>query len=106
MKSTLSVLVVAKSAALGLILSSTPQSTLAAGPCDRPVVGGEARACAARQEGPTALRRFILRTEMIYGLSYRDFEPAQAAALAAQRPRPSGGSRNDAVAMALANSIR
>ena len=62
-----------------LVSFSAAPSALAAGPCDRPTVGGEARACTARQEGPTALRRFILRTEMIYGLSYQDFEPAEAA---------------------------
>ena len=106
MHSKFNAIVVAKSAALGLMLSASCQSTLAAGPCDRPTVGGEARACAARQEGPTALRRFMLRTEMIYGLSYRDFEPDQPAALAAQGPSPSGGSGAGAVAMASANSIR
>jgi len=104
MNSTLPVIVVAKSTVFALMLCSAAHSVLAAGPCDRPTVGGEARACAARQEGPTALRRFILRTEMIYAFSYRDFEPDQPASVAA--PGPSGGSRNAAVAMAPANSIR
>jgi len=65
----------ALSGALALILGSAAPSVLAAGRCDRPTVGGEARACAARQAGPEALRRFILRTETIYGLSYWDFQP-------------------------------
>jgi hypothetical protein len=106
MNSTLPAAVVARSAVVALMLCSAAHCALAAGPCERPTVGGEARVCAAREQGPTALRRFILRTEMIYAFSYRDFEPAQPAALAAQRQAPSGGPRNDAVAMAPANSIR
>jgi hypothetical protein len=40
--------------------------------CDAPKPGGEARACAADAQGPEALRRFIERTRMIYGLYYYD----------------------------------
>lgn len=90
-----------------LVFCSAAQSALAAGPCDRPTVGGEARACAARQEGPTALRRFILRTEMIYAFSYQDFQPAEAALLAAQRAGPSAGMRHaDTMAVASTDSAR
>lgn len=90
-----------------LVFFSAASSALAAGPCDRPTVGGEARACAARQEGPTALRRFILRTEMIYGLTYQDFQPAEAALLAAQRAGSSAEMRDaDPMAVASADSAR
>jgi hypothetical protein len=40
--------------------------------CDAPAPGGEARACAAAAQGADALRRFIERTRMIYGLYYFD----------------------------------
>jgi hypothetical protein len=94
-------------ASFALVFCSAAQSAVAAGPCDRPTVGGEARACAARQEGPTALRRFILRTEMIYGLSYQDFQPAEAEKLAAQHPGPSVATRNsDVLAIASTGSAR
>lgn len=40
--------------------------------CDAPAPGGEARACAADAQGADALRRFVERTRMIYGLYYFD----------------------------------
>ena len=40
--------------------------------CDHPAPGGEARACAADAQGADALRRFVERTRMIYGLYYFD----------------------------------
>jgi hypothetical protein len=46
--------------------------TEAANRCDGPTVGGEARACAAEREGPDALRRFVARTQAIYGLYFWD----------------------------------
>ncbi|MGZ5080026.1 MAG: hypothetical protein ACXWHZ_11165 [Usitatibacter sp.] len=36
----------------------------------------DARALAAAQEGPTALRHFVDRTRMIYALNYSDYSPA------------------------------
>ena len=93
--------VLAMSAAFALVFCSAAPSAHAAARCAQPTVGGEARACAARQEGPTALRRFILRTEMIYGFSYWDFQPAETTVLAAQRAAPSVGMRSaDAITMA------
>lgn len=77
MNTTFRMPLVALSSAFALVLFSAAPSVLAAGRCDRPTVGGEARACAARQAGPEALRRFILRTETIYGLSYWDFQPRE-----------------------------
>jgi hypothetical protein len=59
--------------------------------CDNPAPGGEARACAADAQGADALRRFVARTRMIYGLYYFDLrreapEPrADAATRVAQR---------------------
>jgi hypothetical protein len=107
MNSTLRVPVVAVSSAVALLFWSAAHSALAAGRCDQPTVGGEARACAARQEGPASLRRFILRTETIYGFSYWDFQPAEAAILAAQRGGTSAEMRStNKMAMALPNSVR
>lgn len=64
---------------LALMLSVPPAH--AASRCEQPTVGGEARACAAEREGADALRRFVTRTRMIYGLYFFDLrreEPATA----------------------------
>ncbi len=81
------IVLVAASAALGAL--SHPVH--AANRCDRPTIGGEARACAASREGPEALRRFIYRTQMIYGLSYWDFQPPEPLAFATGNGAPRVG---------------
>jgi hypothetical protein len=43
--------------------------------CSAPNGIGERRACEKAKEGPEALRRFVERTRMIYGLHYWDFAP-------------------------------
>ena len=58
----------------GVVLAVAPLlSAHAAGRCDAPQVGPDARACAYAMQGPAELRRFIERTRMIYGLSYWDY---------------------------------
>lgn len=61
--------------ALALMVSAP--HTQAASRCDGPTVGGEARACAAERQGPDALRRFVTRTQMIYGLYFWDLRHAE-----------------------------
>ena len=53
-----------------------PMSAIAAADCDAPKDNIERRACAKAAEGPDALRGFVWRTRMIYGLRYADFAPA------------------------------
>lgn len=65
------------SVALGVGLGVLALPAQAAGRCDRPTVGGEARACAASREGIEALRRFVHRTRMIYGFTMLDFLPGE-----------------------------
>lgn len=60
--------------------------TEAANRCDGPTVGGEARACAAEREGADALRRFVARTQAIYGLYFWDLRRAAPDTSAAQAP--------------------
>jgi hypothetical protein len=55
----------------GVAFHVTP--ALAASRCDSPQGAIEQRACAKAAEGPDALRRFVERTRMIYGLYYYDF---------------------------------
>lgn len=73
--------------ALALMLSAP--HTAAASRCVATTVGGEARACAAERQGPDALRRFVTRTQMIYGLYFWDLRHAEPdAASAAVRGSP------------------
>jgi hypothetical protein len=51
--------------------------------CDRPQGLGEQRACAEAARSFEALRAFVLRTRMIYGLYLLDFVPAEQLAAAA-----------------------
>lgn len=74
---------------LGLGLALSSNAARAESHCDKPTVGGEARACAASREGAVALRRFVGRTQGIYGLSYWDFQPTEPAPLAATGRAPS-----------------
>ena len=55
-----------------LIALSMPVAPAYAHRCDAPAPGAEARACAADAQGADALRRFVERTRMIYGLYYFD----------------------------------
>jgi hypothetical protein len=71
---------------LALALMVAAPHTEAASRCDGPTVGGEARACAAERQGPDALRRFVTRTQNIYGLYFGDFRHAEPdAAMAATK---------------------
>ena len=89
MNSTLSKQVAAVAVVLGLGLALSSSSAQAENRCAKPTVGGEARACAASREGTVALRRFVERTQAIYGLSYWDFQPAEPAPVAAASGAPS-----------------
>jgi hypothetical protein len=42
--------------------------------CANPRGVGQSRACAAAREGTESLRRFLQRTQAIYGLSILDFD--------------------------------
>jgi hypothetical protein len=73
-------------------LALVPSTSFAANRCDHPRGVAEERACAKAAESPEALRRFITRTRMIWGLSYADYardEPAPRAAA----PHPDNGIR-------------
>jgi hypothetical protein len=67
---------------VALALTFGAGSTHAASRCDGPTIGGDARACAAEREGPEALRRFVTRTRMIYGLYFWDLRHDEDAAMA------------------------
>jgi hypothetical protein len=67
-------------AVLTLLMVIAPH-TDAASRCDGPTVGGEARACAAEREGADALRRFVTRTQNIYGLYFPDLRRPEPEAL-------------------------
>jgi len=72
-----------------MLAALTASFALAAGAanrCDRPQPGGETRACAAAQNGPDSLRRFVERTRMIYALNIADFGSALPANVAVARP--------------------
>lgn len=45
--------------------------------CDAPRSPADRRACEAAREGPQALRRFIWRTQGIYGLHFGDYMTAE-----------------------------
>lgn len=74
------------------VLALVPSTSFADSRCDRPRGVGEERACAKAAEGPAALRRFITRTRMIWGLSYADYARDEAAPRAAA-PHPDNGIR-------------
>jgi hypothetical protein len=58
------------SAAFGIM---APRSVLADYRCDHPQGLDDRRACEYAQQGPAALRRFIERTQSIYGLYFYDY---------------------------------
>src|SRR5215467_10787261 len=58
------------SAALGIV---APGTVLAAYRCDHPQRFDDRRACEYAQQGLAALRRFIERTQSIYGLDFYDY---------------------------------
>ena len=58
------------SAAFGI---SAPGSVLADYRCDHPQRFDDRRACEYAQQEPAALRRFIERTQSIYGLYFYDY---------------------------------
>jgi hypothetical protein len=74
----------------GVALIASP--ALAGDRCNAPQPGGEARACAARTQGPDALRRFVLRTQPIYDLYYPDFQRSEPV-VAANAPAPAEATR-------------
>ena len=71
------------------VLALVPSTSFADSRCDRPRGVGEERACAKAAEGPEALRRFITRTRMIWGLSYADYAGDEAARRREARHRAS-----------------
>jgi hypothetical protein len=58
------------SAAFGI---SAPGSAFAEYRCDHPQRVDDRRACEYAQQGPAALRRFVERTQSIYGLYFDDY---------------------------------
>jgi hypothetical protein len=56
-----------------LLLAGLAELSSAAVDCRAPGSSIDRRACAKAAEGPEALRRFIERTRMIYGLYYWDY---------------------------------
>ena len=90
--------VVPAAAALVLgALALAPSTSLAEHRCDHPRGIGEERACAKAAESPEALRRFITRTRMIWGLSYADFARDEPASLRAAAPHPDNGIRTASI---------
>ena len=97
MKQVMSYLVVA-----GAIALTSPAH--AAGRCDAPKAGSEARACAAAQQGPDGLRRFVERTRMIYGLYFNDLARPEAEAVAVESDKaPNVGTPADAAVKRASN---
>lgn len=79
-------------AVCGAVLSATTLPARAEFKCDgRQLSRVDATACAHAKQGPDALRRFVTRTQKIYGLQMRDYarfvgdEPKAAPAPAAQQ---------------------
>ena len=67
-------------ALIALALLSTAFSSTASAdyPCDRPqLTRVDATACAKAAESITALRRYVFRTRMIYGLQMTDYVRAE-----------------------------
>lgn len=107
MNSTFQAHVAAMALVLGLTLALSSSSAQAENRCDKPTVGGEARACAASREGTVALRRFVERTQAIYGLSYWDFQPAEPAPMAAAGGAPSAATMDEeSQRIASTNTVR
>jgi len=83
-------LVIPTVAAMSLLatVAFTPTAARAKHRCDNPGGIADTRACQKAAEGPDALRNFILRTRMIYGLYYFDYAPRddQSAAGSATMP--------------------
>jgi hypothetical protein len=50
-----------------------PTAAIAERKCDNPRSTIDQRACAKAAEGPDALRRFVARTQTIWGLYYWDY---------------------------------
>lgn len=71
--------------ALASVLAIASTSSFAEYKCDRPQGMIDQRACAMAAQGPDALRQFIHRTRMIYGLYIWDYalpEDGSAASMA------------------------
>ena len=63
----------------GLILGGAFVLPAQAGNCQNPRDHAERAACEKAKEGPQALRRYVERTRMIYGLYYHDYAPSMEA---------------------------
>lgn len=62
-----------------LLLAAVPAFVVPASAqnrCDAPRSPADRRACEAAREGPEALRRFVWRTQGIYGLYFGDYMTA------------------------------
>ena len=70
-------LVIPTVAAMSLLatVAFTPTAADAKHRCDNPSGSADTRACQKAAEGPDALRTFVFRTRMIYGLYYFDYAP-------------------------------
>jgi len=84
-------LIIPTAAAMSLLatLAFAPTAAHAKHRCDNPSGSADTRACQKAAEGPDALRSFVLRTRMIYGLYYFDYAPRDdqnAAASATMQP--------------------
>ena len=83
-------LIIPTVAAMSLLatVAFAPTAAHAKHRCDNPSGGADTRACQKAAEGPDALRTFVLRTRMIYGLYYFDYAPRddQSAAGSATMP--------------------
>jgi len=70
-------LVIPTVAAMSLLatVAFAPTAADAKHRCDNPSSSVDTRACQKAAEGTDALRNFVLRTRMIYGLYYFDYAP-------------------------------
>ncbi len=70
-------LIIPAAAAMSLLVTVAfaPTAARAQHRCDNPSGIADTRACEEAAEGPAALRNFVWRTRMIWGLYYWDYAP-------------------------------
>ena len=87
-------------ASLLATVAFAPTTARAQHRCDHP--GGliDKRACEKAAEGPDALRNFVSRTRMIWGLYYWDYAPRDEQGAAASAPVKPVATDSKAVAIA------
>ena len=74
---------------------SAPGSVLAEYRCDHPQRFDDRRACEYAQQGPAALRRFIERTQSIFGLDFYDYVRPESTASADSGAADRAGAPSD-----------